>query len=104
MAVSRSECRFVSVRSSNCNLPITTCEVDFRKDFCSKESIEEFVDSRESVSILDCLRVERAIVDTHSKSTIFLSDEKNRCFVWTCRRGNLSIFQEEVELLFAKFL
>ena len=67
---------FVSFLDSN--VVITGSNVEFRKSSTTLPFVDELRDEWEGVRILDCDRVELAVVDDHSKFSVFLGDKKAR--------------------------
>ena len=66
MTITRSEHCFMSVPWIDCNLVVAAGEIQLAEDLCIMELIQEFINSWQSIAILDCLTVECMVVNTHS--------------------------------------
>ena len=77
---------------------ITGDKVNRGEVFGLPQPIQQVVNPRERVTVLDGLFVQRPIVDTHAPPTVLLQDEENRCAVRTLRRADMSLGQQILDL------
>jgi len=60
------------------NLVVATTQIDLTEVLRALEPVEQLVDPRQRVAVLDRDVVQRTIVDTHTHGAILLLDEKDR--------------------------
>ena len=63
-------------------LVIATPEIDLTEILRTLETIEEFVNTRQRIAVLDGHVVECTVVDTHAHLATLLLHEENRCAEW----------------------
>src|ERR1044071_120843 len=84
-------------------LMITRMKINLREVGCSLKLIEKIVNPRQWITILDGEFVEFAIVDTHSKRSIFLLNELDRGSPWRRTGANKTFIRKFLQLT-GKFL
>ena len=76
VTTSKRRLRYILVRDAN--LMVTGTKIDLAEYSRTVKSIEEFVDTRQRITVLDGDLVQRAIIDTHAHGTVLLLDEQYR--------------------------
>ena len=79
MPVPSGEDGFLDILLSNSNLIIARLQVNFRENFCSLQLIEQVLNTREWILVLDSDLVEATIINTQAQTKIFLGSEEHRC-------------------------
>src|SRR3982074_1986635 len=72
---------FRDILPLDANLPVARTQIEFGEVLASCKPVEEVVDARERILVLDCDVVECAIINPHTEATILLFDKEDRCSI-----------------------
>ena len=78
---------------------VAAAQVDLAEVLGSLQPIEQLIDQRKRIAVLDGDVVERTIVDTHAHGAIFLLDEQDRSAEGRLARLDEACLDEFLQLL-----
>ena len=81
------------------NLVVAAAQVDLAEVLRALQTVEQFVDTRQRVAVLDGDVVQRTIVDAHAHGAILLLHEQDGCTEWRLARLNEASLGQFLELL-----
>ena len=77
VTVAGAERGLVDVRVVDANLPVAGAKVNLAETLRAVQAVEQLVDARQRVLVLDRRRVERAVVDAQSQRAVGLAVEQH---------------------------
>jgi len=99
MAIASVEARLLHIICVNANLMIAASQVKLGEVACTMQLIEELIDPRQRIPILNRDAVQSPEVDAHSLTSICLLHEEHWSSEWTLGRLDESKLQQIIQLL-----
>lgn len=82
VTIAGAEGGLVHIVGVNANLMISRPQIEGSEDGGALELIQQLIDTREGVAVLDGDGIEGAVVDTHAKGAIFFAGEEDGGTKW----------------------
>src|SRR5581483_4360861 len=99
VTITSSECCLGNIFLSNSHLMVSGSRIDFGEVCRSLQLVEQIINTRKRITILDSNLVQLPIIDAHAKRSIFLFDEQHGGSPRRRAGSNESLIQQLLKLI-----